>query len=163
MIPWPSWNTPTRLTEVGASFLPIPPADPAGRALAHSLCAEMHAGFPNLRENLPMNLGRQPASHPVNEQTEVEISRILSMWEGLLNQDAPGGPYLFRCVEHGRLHASSRGHPVQDLWGRSRRISPLVRFRGSAVFLSSLLRNGRRMRNRKRPCPITSCSAQPPY
>jgi glutathione S-transferase len=71
------------------------PSDPAGRALARSLCAEMHAGFPNLRENLPMNLGRQPAPYPVNEQTEAEISRILSMWEGLLSRNAPGGPYLF--------------------------------------------------------------------
>ena len=71
------------------------PSDPAARALARSVCAEMHAGFPNLRETLPMNLGRQPAAYPVNEQTEAEISRILSMWEGLLSQAPSGGPYLF--------------------------------------------------------------------
>jgi len=31
------------------------PADVAERAIARSICAEMHAGFQNLRENMPMD------------------------------------------------------------------------------------------------------------
>lgn len=32
------------------------PADPAARAMARSVSAEMHAGFANLRQNLPMDM-----------------------------------------------------------------------------------------------------------
>lgn len=71
------------------------PADTGARAVARSICAEMHAGFPNLRENLPMNLGREPSPYPVNEQTQAEISRILTMWEALLETCSGRGPFLF--------------------------------------------------------------------
>ena len=36
------------------------PADPARRAVARSIAAEMHSGFPALRAQLPMNLRRTP-------------------------------------------------------------------------------------------------------
>ena len=71
------------------------PADSAERACARSVCAEMHAGFPHLRESLPMNLGRKPAPYQVYEQTQQEISRILTMWEGLLGMHANAGHFLF--------------------------------------------------------------------
>src|ERR1700742_4114834 len=36
--------------------LPVWPRDPKARARARSYCAEMHAGFPNLRNLCPMNI-----------------------------------------------------------------------------------------------------------
>jgi glutathione S-transferase len=68
------------------------------RALARSLCAEMHAGFMGLRSNCPMNI---EASLP--EQGAIiwrdkpavrsDVERIVEMWTQLL--EAHGGPMLF--------------------------------------------------------------------
>ena len=42
-----------------------------------------------------MNLGGMRAPYPVGEQTGLEISRILTMWEALLERHTGKGPYLF--------------------------------------------------------------------
>ena len=72
------------------------PLDRARRARARSASAEMHAGFPHLRERMPMNLAREPAPLPpqwaLDEATQWEVDRVLGMWEGLLGE---GGPFLF--------------------------------------------------------------------
>lgn len=74
------------------------PADPALRARARSVCAEMHAGFTALRQHCPMNI---EASFPeigerlLREQPAVrrDLERIVAMWSELL--EASGGPMLF--------------------------------------------------------------------
>ena len=74
------------------------PQSISARALARSLCAEMHAGFMGLRSNCPMNI---EASLP--EQGAIiwrdkpavrsDVERIVAMWTQLL--EAHGGPMLF--------------------------------------------------------------------
>lgn len=56
------------------------PLDPAGRAAARSLCAEMHSGFTALRSAMPMNIratGRRVAR---DEAIERDIARISEIW-----------------------------------------------------------------------------------
>jgi len=71
------------------------PADRSARALARSLCAEMHAGFPNLRQRMPMNC----EAHLPGARTEVavqrDIDRILEIWGDCRKAHAAGGPFLF--------------------------------------------------------------------
>ena len=75
------------------------PADPAARARARSVCAEMHSGFSALRSHCPMNI---EASLPEvgeriwREQAAVraDVARLSDMWTGLLAQ-YPGGGLLF--------------------------------------------------------------------
>jgi glutathione S-transferase len=74
------------------------PADPAARARARSVCAEMHAGFTGLRTHCPMNIEAilpeigalvwrdRPGVH-------ADMARLQAMWEELLAQH--GGPMLF--------------------------------------------------------------------
>ena len=73
------------------------PSDPRQRAAARCISAEMHAGFPNLRSRLPMNLARSPAppapEWAVDVATQAEIDRILSLWDEALA--VSGGPFLF--------------------------------------------------------------------
>jgi glutathione S-transferase len=74
------------------------PADVRLRARIRSVSAEMHAGFPRLRETLPMNLSRPsgPLEAPgwrSDGETRGEIERILSLWQELLA--GFGGPFLF--------------------------------------------------------------------
>ncbi len=68
------------------------------RARARSLCAEMHAGFSALRNNLPMNIEAslpEVGARILREVPEVgrDVARIVEMWAGQL--DASGGPFLF--------------------------------------------------------------------
>lgn len=73
------------------------PADPAARARARAVSAEMHAGFAGVRALMPMNLARMPAPLPPewapDVATQWELERLRGMWEGLLADS--GGPFLF--------------------------------------------------------------------
>lgn len=74
------------------------PTDPVARALARSVCAEMHSGFGALRSHFPMNI---EASLPhigelvLRDQAaaRVDLERLKTLWSGLLH--AYGGPLLF--------------------------------------------------------------------
>jgi glutathione S-transferase len=74
------------------------PANPASRATARSVCAEMHSGFGALRNACPLNI---EASLPEvgallwrdNPGVRADVDRLTRMWEGLLAQH--GGPMLF--------------------------------------------------------------------
>jgi glutathione S-transferase len=74
------------------------PADPAARARARSICAEMHAGFTALRTHCPMNI---EASLPEigalvwrdKPGVHADMARLQAMWEELLARH--GGPMLF--------------------------------------------------------------------
>ena len=71
------------------------PGDQARRARVRAVCAEMHSGFPHLRESLPMNLCREPSPLSVKEGTALEIERILGLWQVLREEHRDGGAYLF--------------------------------------------------------------------
>lgn len=73
------------------------PADGRRRALARSLCAEMHAGFADLRQHCPMNVEAFLPDVGARLLAEVpgvgrDLARIVAMWQPLL-RDA--GPFLF--------------------------------------------------------------------
>jgi glutathione S-transferase len=71
------------------------PADPAARAFARSICAEMHAGFRDLRSTMPMNIR---ASHPgkgMTPATRANIERIESLWGEARRRFGAAGPFLF--------------------------------------------------------------------
>ena len=74
------------------------PKDPAARARARSVCAEMHSGFGALRANCPMNIEADLSRVGQliwRDKPEVrrDVERIVSMWRGLLEDH--GGPMLF--------------------------------------------------------------------
>jgi glutathione S-transferase len=69
------------------------PADGTARAMARSYAAEMHAGFPNVRDQLSMNFARTLPLPDLRENTQTEIARILSAWQTALK--ASKGPFLF--------------------------------------------------------------------
>lgn len=74
------------------------PSDPAARARARSVCAEMHSGFQALRGAFPMNI---EANLPdtgkllLRDRAAVrqDLARIDEMWSELLSKH--GGPLLF--------------------------------------------------------------------
>jgi glutathione S-transferase len=70
------------------------PADSAARAVARSVSAEMHAGFPALRAAMPMNCRASGRRVEVTDAVEGDIRRIVAIWTWC-RERATGGPWLF--------------------------------------------------------------------
>ncbi|HEX4028531.1 MAG TPA: glutathione S-transferase family protein [Rhizomicrobium sp.] len=60
------------------------PADPAARAVARSYAAEMHSGFPDVRDQLSMDFARKKPLPELREDTRKQIARILEAWQDAL-------------------------------------------------------------------------------
>ena len=71
------------------------PDDAAARAVARSMCAEMHAGFQTLRSALTMNFDAEFPGRGWNVKVQKEIDRIVAMWQDARARFGAGGPFLF--------------------------------------------------------------------
>ena len=77
-------------TNPGASLWP---ADPVARALARAAAAEMHSGFPAVRNECPMDLKLRTTA-ALSEATEKDIRRITALWSDLRGRFAMDGAFL---------------------------------------------------------------------
>ena len=106
----PSGKVPVLLTEHGpvwdslaiAEYLAerypeaqLWPQAPQARALARSVCAEMHSGFSALRSHLPMDLARDKALTELPDAAQADIDRICAIWADCRERFATSGNYLF--------------------------------------------------------------------
>jgi glutathione S-transferase len=71
------------------------PADPAPRALARAIAAEMHAGFAPLRRHLPMNMWRPVMPRQLTPEVKANVRRIEEMWIDCRTRYGAGGAFLF--------------------------------------------------------------------
>jgi glutathione S-transferase len=71
------------------------PADPAARAVARSVSAEMHSGFQNLRTHMSMNIRKRHPGKGRTPEVFADIARIVAMWSDCRARFGTGGPYLF--------------------------------------------------------------------
>jgi glutathione S-transferase len=70
------------------------PKDPAARAVARSVSAEMHSGFGELRSRMPMDVrGRHTV--PMVDALRADIERIQWIWTHCRTIHGGAGPYLF--------------------------------------------------------------------
>ena len=69
------------------------PADARDRARARSLCAEMHSGFGNLRDQMPMNVEASLPGLGWTLAVQRDIDRITAMWTEQLGRHTK--PFLF--------------------------------------------------------------------
>jgi len=93
------WDS-TAILETLADKFPqydIWPKDPAARALARSISAEMHSGFVPLRKAMPMNLKR-PVAPPragIAEDVKADIKRISDIFRDARTRFGARGQFLF--------------------------------------------------------------------
>lgn len=71
------------------------PADPAARAFARSIAAEMHSGFAPLRRQCGMNLGRRYPGFELDPEALADIARITNLWTEARERFGTGGDFLF--------------------------------------------------------------------
>jgi glutathione S-transferase len=71
------------------------PADPFTRAEARAYAAEMHSGFPDLRDQLSMDFVRRKPLPELRDATKVQIARIVEAWGSALSRFGAAGGFLF--------------------------------------------------------------------
>lgn len=71
------------------------PSNPAARAVARSYSAEMHSGFPDVRDQLTMEFARRIPTPQLRDATKDQIARIIAAWERALSQHGKDGGFLF--------------------------------------------------------------------
>jgi len=70
------------------------PQDVAARAIARSICAEMHSGFGAVRNDLSMDI-RNRYQIEIRPEVQAEIDRIVALWTDCRARFGAGGPFLF--------------------------------------------------------------------
>ncbi|EBA12296.1 glutathione S-transferase [Roseobacter sp. CCS2] len=71
------------------------PPDPAARALARSITAEMHSGFHALRSACPMMLNFCWQEFEVSQAVQQDLHRIEELWSLARTRHGSDGPWLF--------------------------------------------------------------------
>ena len=71
------------------------PSDPAARALARWLVAEMHSGFGALRSECPMQLLHRYDGFAVSDAVRPDLDRIETLWALTRERHGAGGDWLF--------------------------------------------------------------------
>jgi glutathione S-transferase len=71
------------------------PADPLARSEARSVAAEMHSGFPDLRNVLPMDIAARHPTPPLDDAAQGQIARVVAIWQSTLSRFGSGGGFLF--------------------------------------------------------------------
>jgi glutathione S-transferase len=93
------WDSLAILEHLADKFphLDLWPKDPAARALARSISAEMHSGFVPLRKAMPMNLKRaiKPLAGPLPEGVAADIKRICDLFHDARTRFGARGDFLF--------------------------------------------------------------------
>jgi glutathione S-transferase len=93
----PVWDS-LAICEAVAELFPdkrLWPADARARQIARSICAEMHAGFRNLRGAMPMNIRAALPGKGMSPQVQQDIDRIAAIWESCRARYGQGGELLF--------------------------------------------------------------------
>jgi glutathione S-transferase len=72
------------------------PGDPEARAAARAVSAEMHAGFPALRREMPMNIRSSFPGRPMTPEARADVNRIMTIWRDCRSRFGEGmGDFLF--------------------------------------------------------------------
>ena len=91
------WESLAILEYLAEKFPParLWPDDPAARAHARAIAAEMHAGFVPLRRHLPMNMWRPVIRRAPTPEAEANVRRIDAMWTDCRMRHGRDGDFLF--------------------------------------------------------------------
>jgi glutathione S-transferase len=78
-----------------ACAVPMWPENKGARAVARSISAEMHSGFPALRQHLSMDVTQQLALPQLPAEAQADVERVKEIWNDCRRRYGSGGPFLF--------------------------------------------------------------------
>jgi glutathione S-transferase len=93
----PVWDS-LAICEAVAELFPqknLWPSDARARQIARSVCAEMHAGFRNLRGAMPVNIRASLPGKGMSPAVQRDIDRIVEIWESCHARFGSKGEMLF--------------------------------------------------------------------
>lgn len=93
----PVWDS-LAIGEAVAELFPhlqLWPADARARRVARSICAEMHAGFRNLRGAMPMNIRASLPGKGMSAAVQKDIDRVVEIWQSCRARFGGNGELLF--------------------------------------------------------------------
>ena len=93
----PVWDS-LAIAETVAEHWPekgVWPRDARARAVARSICAQMHSGFHALREAMPMNIRGSHPGRGMSPEVARDIDRIVAVWTMCRERYGQGGELLF--------------------------------------------------------------------
>ena len=92
LVIWDSLAICEYLAELAPSLWP---AEPALRAEARSVSAEMHSGFTSLRQKMAMDIRAMKLGQARTPEVGADIARIVDIWEICRKRSSAHGPFLF--------------------------------------------------------------------
>lgn len=95
LVVWDSLAICETLAERHPDALAWWPKDAAARAEARSIAAEMHSGFPDVRNALSMDILARLPTPTLDEATQTQIARITGLWTAALERFGKTGGFLF--------------------------------------------------------------------
>ena len=96
------------------------PADPAERACARAVAAEMHSSFTDLRTEMPMNIRRSSPGKGRSAAVQADVDRVTRIWRECPSTRRPGHTSLEHGVSRTScLHRSSAVFgPTPWMWAK---------------------------------------------
>lgn len=89
------WDTIAIIEYMAEKHPEVWPEDAVSRAYARSICAEMHAGFGAVRNELCENIRAIGRKVEISEEAAREIARIEDIWETCREHHSKEGSWLF--------------------------------------------------------------------
>jgi len=71
------------------------PSDPAERAVARSVTAEMHSSFPAMRREMSMDLKLRTKKSDLSPEARADVERVHQIWHQCRARHAKHGEFLF--------------------------------------------------------------------
>jgi glutathione S-transferase len=93
----PVWDS-LAICEAVAELFPdkqLWPSDARARQIARSMCAEMHSGFGNLRNAMPMNVRASMPGRGMSAEVQRDIDRVVALWRECRQRHGDEGEMLF--------------------------------------------------------------------
>ena len=93
----PVWDS-LAICEAVAELFPdsmLWPHEARARQIARSACAEMHAGFRNLRNAMPMNIRARHPGKGMSPEVQQDIDRVVAVWHACRTASGNDGEMLF--------------------------------------------------------------------
>lgn len=90
------WESLAICEYIAEQFAPqLWPKDRVAKAIARSVGAEMHCGFPSLRETMPMDCRTRLCVLGMNPRLQADINRITMIWRDCRKNFGSSGDFLF--------------------------------------------------------------------